>query len=500
MPKRRSLLVTALTAAMPFSLMVLPMAASAQTAGAYLDGAEPWTESDCAGDVPIVVGSDAKAQSDIYSAVTLAGVLGTDCVVLAGPRDGAMPANHVARLEAAEANGYVLGGTAAVPAAKIAGRDMTRLGGVNRWVTAQIIGNQARSLTGGTESDTAGTPDTTLTAPADVDQPGVFLDGAEPWIASDCVGDVPIVVGSDAKAQSDIYSAVTLAGVVGTDCVVLAGPRDGDMPASQQARLEAAAGGGFVLGGIAAVPAAKIAGRDMTRLGGATRWATAQLVGRRASGDTTAGTDTNDETAAPGEHETASGEGISVSAACVHSPDFTRFEFTQLADGTIRVYDWTDGPPEGFGGGVIKGGAHCTWSLRNNAAAAVRVWLQTVPDIANRVPDYLAGESTSSYSRTAMLSGGETGGFLLRPGASAALRQDFLFTSVLPEHLESNPDIPEESHYPNWVSDGRHVRLRCGYWEDTDAVSLLERQGLPLQPCAGLFGTGFHHYITATRS
>ncbi|WP_419923231.1 RCC1 domain-containing protein [Candidatus Poriferisodalis sp.] len=51
-----------------------------------------------------------------------------------------------------------------------------------------------------------------------------------------------------------------------------------------------------MLGGIAAVPAAKIAGRDMTRLGGVTRWATAELVGRRASGDTTAGTRTATET------------------------------------------------------------------------------------------------------------------------------------------------------------------------------------------------------------
>ncbi len=112
--------------------------------------------------------------------------------------------------------------------------------------------------------------------------PGVYLDGAEPWVASDCDGDVPIVVGSDAAAQSDIYSAVTLAGIVGTDCVVLAGPRDADMPATQQARLDNAADGGYVVGGLAAVPDAKLAGRDMTRLAGTTRWDTAQLVGNQA--------------------------------------------------------------------------------------------------------------------------------------------------------------------------------------------------------------------------
>lgn len=64
------------------------------------------------------------------------------------------------------------------------------------------------------------------------------------------------------------------------------------MPAGQKARLDVAGAGGFVLGGIAAVPTVKIADRDMTRLGGTTRWETAQPVERRASGDTTAGTST----------------------------------------------------------------------------------------------------------------------------------------------------------------------------------------------------------------
>ncbi|WP_420444035.1 hypothetical protein [Candidatus Poriferisodalis sp.] len=301
MPDRGRRWLTVLLAAALASPLVMPVSAAAQTTGAYLDGAEPWTESDCAGDVPIVVGADAKAQSDIYSAVTLAGVIGTDCVILAGPRDADITTEQRARLDAAAGDGYVVGGVAAVPEAKLAGRDMTRLAGADRWATAQQVGSQARSLAGGTEPATTTVPDTTLTAPADVTAPGVFLDGAEPWIASDCAGDTPIVVGADAKAQSDIYSAVTLAGVLGTDCVILAGPRNGAMPASQQARLYAAAAGGYVLGGTAAVPTAKIAGRDMTRLGGATRWATAQLIGRRASGDTTAGTPTTDETTTPDE-------------------------------------------------------------------------------------------------------------------------------------------------------------------------------------------------------
>ncbi len=140
-------------------------------------------------------------------------------------------------------------------------------------------------------------------APAGADAGGGVVLPPAGLVASDCAGVVPVVVGSDAAAQSDIYSAITLAGVAGTDCVILAGPRDGDMAASQQTRLEAAAAGGFVVGGTAAVPTAKLAGRDMTRLVGTDRWETAQLVGRRASGDTTAGTPTTNEDPDEGEND-----------------------------------------------------------------------------------------------------------------------------------------------------------------------------------------------------
>ena len=292
---RRCAWVSVLLVALFGSALVLPSTASAQADSAYLDGSQPWTESDCVGDVPIVVGSDAKAQSDIYSAVTLAGVVDTDCVVLAGPRDGVMLAEQQSRFDAAARGGYVVGGTAAVPRAKLGDRSMTRIGGATRWDTAQLIGNEARAFAGADAADEPDLLDAGLSIPADATVPGVFLSGAEPWIASDCADEIPIVVGSDTKAQSDIYSAVTLAGVIGTTCVVLAGPRDETMPASQQSRLKGADSGGFVVGGSAAVPTAKIAGRDMTRFSGADRWATAQLVGRHASGDTTAGTSTRSE-------------------------------------------------------------------------------------------------------------------------------------------------------------------------------------------------------------
>ena len=334
--------------------LALPSTSAAQPATAYLDGAEPWTESDCAGDVPVVVASDARAQSDIYSAVTLAGALGTDCVVLAGPREARIPVSQRARLDAAAAGGYVLGGTAAVPPAKIAARNMTRLGGANRWATAQRVGTEASALGSRREPPSAATPETTLTAAADVAQPGLYLDGAEPWIASDCAGDVPVVVASDARAQSDIYSAVTLAGVLGTDCVVLAGPRDAGVPVSQRSRLDAAAAGGYVLGGTAAVPTAKVAGRAMTRLGGADRWATAQLVGRRATGDTTAGTSTQQFNA--------------VSVGAVHACGL-RTDGTVACWGTDR---WGEtGAPSGIFTAVSAGSGH---SCGVRAGGAVACW------------------------------------------------------------------------------------------------------------------------------
>ena len=254
---------------------------------------------DCAGAVAIVVGSDAAAQSDVYSAVTLAGVVDAAdaergaCVVLAGGRSEPMPAEQQARLAEASGAGWVVGGPAAVPDEKVPA-SFPRLWGPDRWATARAVGAQATRLRTGDSGAPTPAPSSGTGRPAG---PG----GAALPPVDDCAGAVAIVVGSDAAAQSDVYSAVTLAGVVDAAdaergaCVVLAGGRSEPMPAEQRARLAEAAAGGFVVGGIAAVPTAKIAGRDMTRLAGADRWATARLVGRRASGDTTAGTSTADE-------------------------------------------------------------------------------------------------------------------------------------------------------------------------------------------------------------
>ena len=94
-----------------------------------------------------------------------------------------------------------------------------------------------------------------------------------------CVGALPIVVASDTAAQSDMYSAVTLAGAVGTECIILAGARNEPFPASELECLEAAASKGYVVGGTAAVPESKISGRSLKRISGADRWATARVGG-----------------------------------------------------------------------------------------------------------------------------------------------------------------------------------------------------------------------------
>lgn len=103
---------------------VLCAAAFAVSAGAQV--LPPDTDSDCAGVVPIVVASDEAAQSDLNSSATLAGVLDTSCIVLAGARDEPMDVAQVARLDAADADGWVVGGKVAVPDAKIVGRNLKR--------------------------------------------------------------------------------------------------------------------------------------------------------------------------------------------------------------------------------------------------------------------------------------------------------------------------------------------------------------------------------------
>lgn len=80
--------------------------------------------SACADATPVVTASDAAAQTDVYAAVTLAGVLNTSCVVDAGHRGAPLPVESAVQLDVANANVYVVGGAAVVPDAKLHGHSV----------------------------------------------------------------------------------------------------------------------------------------------------------------------------------------------------------------------------------------------------------------------------------------------------------------------------------------------------------------------------------------
>lgn len=115
----------------------------------------------CVGALPVVVASDAAAQSDMYSAVTLAGALGTECIILAGARDKSFPAGELERLKVAASRGYVVGGKTAVSNSKISGSSLKRIAGSDRWSTARAVGEEVQrvlsSLDAATRKRNAGT-------------------------------------------------------------------------------------------------------------------------------------------------------------------------------------------------------------------------------------------------------------------------------------------------------------------------------------------------------
>ncbi|WP_419837631.1 D-alanyl-D-alanine carboxypeptidase/D-alanyl-D-alanine-endopeptidase [Candidatus Poriferisodalis sp.] len=144
----------------------IPRPAGAQTSSSAAAPVLPPPEvlGDCTDAVPVIVASDADAQSDIYSAVTLVGVLAEkSCIVLAGARDEPFPQNQLRRLATAATGGYVVGGPAAVSDVKLAGRDMTRVHGADRWETATAVGTIATAIASGEDpsppGDTANPPD-----------------------------------------------------------------------------------------------------------------------------------------------------------------------------------------------------------------------------------------------------------------------------------------------------------------------------------------------------
>ena len=71
---------------------------------------------------------------------------------LADQREADMTADQIARLNAAEPGGYIVGGITTVPATKPAHRDDTQLvGGANRWETIEKAGQVTRQFYAGTD-------------------------------------------------------------------------------------------------------------------------------------------------------------------------------------------------------------------------------------------------------------------------------------------------------------------------------------------------------------
>lgn len=160
---KRLVLTTAALAA----FLVLALTASAQVM-------PPGPDADCSGQTPIVAASDDAAQLDLYAAITLATAIDTTCIVLAGPRDAAIDEAQRARLDAADDGGWIIGGTVAVPPSKVAGRQMNRLAGVDRWHTMRLVERVVSDLAASRDVDieaataaTARTPAATSAASAE---------------------------------------------------------------------------------------------------------------------------------------------------------------------------------------------------------------------------------------------------------------------------------------------------------------------------------------------
>lgn len=97
----------------------------------------------------ILVATDARAQSDVYAAVVLAGII-DGCLVPAGHRDASgLTVQGAINARQASSIAYIIGSVAAVPDAKAvdAGADnATRLGGPDRFATAQLVGVEALKI------------------------------------------------------------------------------------------------------------------------------------------------------------------------------------------------------------------------------------------------------------------------------------------------------------------------------------------------------------------
>ncbi len=204
----------------PIVVVALTMAVTllaAPPVGAQVLPPDAYTASDCRGQTPIVVASDEAAQSDLYSALSLAAALNTTCVVLAGPRTSALPQQQRARLRSAASGGWMVGGEAAVPGWKVAAYGLTRLAGVDRWHTAILVGlvanNPSIDIARATRETTPGRSSAGASTEADLDELGRQRDNAfDRWeVIGQALEDAECFEGqNDYKTQTESITCLKL--------------------------------------------------------------------------------------------------------------------------------------------------------------------------------------------------------------------------------------------------------------------------------------------------
>lgn len=131
-------------------------AIAASPAAAQSNTAEVPPLQSCVDKSAVLVASDAQAQSDVLSAITLAAATDS-CLILAGDRDDSTVApTQLQRVVDSEGVSYIVGGTAAVSLAKQMQADATaatRFGGADRYETARLVGEYLADHDSGDASD-----------------------------------------------------------------------------------------------------------------------------------------------------------------------------------------------------------------------------------------------------------------------------------------------------------------------------------------------------------
>ena len=241
----------------------------------------PPANSGCSGAAVLVklsVVEDRAAANMLAVALeSLSGSGSARCLVDVGdPAAGRAP-SAVAVAEAGEAGRvFVVGGPAAVPAAWLSGHfglsDYDRVAGATRWGTQAHVADTIVRLA---QQRRVQAYDASVPSPSTLP--------ANTGCSGDAVAAKLSVVEDRAAANMLAEALVALGGAAGRRCLVDVGdPGAGIGPGGQAAASLAAASGGFVVGGTAAIPSGWLRSclgvSEAARLSGSDRWATQAAV------------------------------------------------------------------------------------------------------------------------------------------------------------------------------------------------------------------------------